>query len=90
MPETGLYHYIFRLSQPATILWGGPPGPRPTPWSACSDAARAGPGGPARTGASAPRFGCGEAAKWGRMESCWPIVNRPSCSGVQTHGKALP
>src|SRR5579859_2426417 len=43
-------------------LWGGPPGPRPTPWSACSNTGRAGPGGPARTRASAPRFGCGDAA----------------------------
>jgi hypothetical protein len=29
--------------------WGGPPGPLPTPWSACSNTGRAGPGGPART-----------------------------------------
>jgi ABC-type lipoprotein release transport system permease subunit len=40
--------------------WGGPPGPRPTPRSASSNTGGAGPGGPARTGASALR------ALWGR------------------------
>jgi hypothetical protein len=37
--------------QRATTWWGGPPGPRPTPWSACSDA-------------STPPFACGYAACW--------------------------
>jgi glycerol-3-phosphate acyltransferase PlsX len=50
-----LYYYTLKPSQPATILWGGPPGPRSTPWSTCSNTGRAGPGGPARTRASAPR-----------------------------------
>jgi hypothetical protein len=38
------------------ILWGGPPGPRATPTSACrtfSDARKTGPGGPARSRGSA-------------------------------------
>jgi hypothetical protein len=34
-------------------LWGGPPGPRPTPSSAFDYKWTAGPGDPARTGASA-------------------------------------
>src|ERR1035441_5896424 len=52
-----MYSYdTLRPSQPATILWGGPPGPRSAPWSTCSNAGRAGPGGPARTRASAPRL----------------------------------
>jgi len=50
-----LYYTTLEPSQRGTILWGGPPGPRPTPWSACSNAQRAG-GGPARTGASAPHL----------------------------------
>jgi multidrug efflux pump subunit AcrA (membrane-fusion protein) len=48
-----------------SVLWGGPPGPRPTPPSALvsSVKAKAGPGGPARTRASAPQLpsGAGEA-----------------------------
>jgi len=35
-----LYYNILIVSPPATILWGGPPGPRPTPWSASSAEAR--------------------------------------------------
>jgi ABC-type lipoprotein release transport system permease subunit len=49
--------------------WDGPPGPRPTPRSASSNTGGAGPGGPARTGASAPR------ALWGRrfrLPTAWP------------------
>src|ERR1700677_3270620 len=42
-----------------SVLWGGPPGPQPTPPSASvfSVTAKAGPGGPARTRASAPQGG---------------------------------
>src|SRR5207249_7739686 len=41
------------------IYWGGPHGPRPAPWPAWMRSIplrRAGPGGPARTGGSAPQF----------------------------------
>jgi hypothetical protein len=37
-----------------STMWGGPPGPRPTPSSAFGCIRTAGPGGPARTRASAP------------------------------------
>jgi hypothetical protein len=47
------YYTLHNSSQLTTIWWGGPPGPRPTPWSALS-------------GASTPAFGCGYAAWWGR------------------------
>ncbi|HTB11635.1 MAG TPA: hypothetical protein VK752_08690 [Bryobacteraceae bacterium] len=42
--------------EPFQAGWGGPPGPRPTPSSACSGGQSAGPGGPARTRASAPHL----------------------------------
>ena len=41
------------------MLWGGPPGLRPTPPSASWWDAHSRTRGPARTRASAPRFGCG-------------------------------
>src|SRR2546429_1439355 len=44
------YH---RVSVNVTV-WGGPPGPRPTPWSASSLDRPAGRGRPARTKGSAP------------------------------------
>ena len=55
--RSNLYYTPHSSSQRATNWWGGPPGPRPTPWSACSDA-------------STPPFGCGYTAWWGGLSAC--------------------
>src|SRR5438477_10687920 len=54
---------VFSLVNNLHKLWGGPPGPRPTPpsaWLRLDETdridRRAGPGGPARTRGSAPQF----------------------------------
>jgi len=52
--ETSLLVWCVRKPEPFSARWGGSPGPRPTPSSALVCRRKAGPGGPARTGASAP------------------------------------
>jgi glycogen(starch) synthase len=64
----------------ATTLWGVPPGPRPTPWSASLDEGKAGPGGPARTRASAPLFAGGHHSPPYLLE--WLAERRPVFSTV--------
>ena len=70
-----MHYYTLSPSQPATILWGGPPGLRPTHWSASSDAQKIHTRGSGADESIHPTFGCGYAAWWGRMASCAPVGN---------------
>ena len=82
-PQSSRVLHHSQISADCTILWGGPPGPQPTPWSACSSTERAGPGGPARTGASAPRLDAAPVLS-GADDRCWSSANRlPLCNQIQ-------